>query len=121
MGFANLPSGASGSKDRQLYLSNAGLMWLPFVALAVFGAARFMNNLSSARSNVKDQLVKHGKVSRGRLGVTVQAVSDALNDASGKPIVTVMPVMTRENGGRQLRIPAEAGYDGVMFEVGSLP
>jgi NNP family nitrate/nitrite transporter-like MFS transporter len=40
-----------------LYLANAGLMWLPFVALAVFGAARYMNNLTSARSNFKDQLV----------------------------------------------------------------
>jgi NNP family nitrate/nitrite transporter-like MFS transporter len=40
-----------------LYLANAGLMWLPFVAIAVFGAWRFMDNLSSARSNVKDQLV----------------------------------------------------------------
>jgi MFS transporter, NNP family, nitrate/nitrite transporter len=40
-----------------LYLSNAGLMWLPFVALAVFGASRYMNNLTSARSNFKDQLV----------------------------------------------------------------
>ena len=35
------------------------------------------------------------------------------------PIVTVMPVMTRLNGGRQLRIPAEAGYDGEVFEVGA--
>jgi len=40
-----------------LYLANAGLMWLPLIALAVFGAARFMNNLSSARSNLNDQLV----------------------------------------------------------------
>jgi NNP family nitrate/nitrite transporter-like MFS transporter len=40
-----------------LYLANAGLMWLPLVAAAVFGAARYMNNLSSARSNFKDQLV----------------------------------------------------------------
>src|SRR6195952_1289531 len=48
---------------------------------------------------------------------TVQA---ALDDARGKPVVTVMPIMTKENGGRQLRIPAEAGYDGVLFEVGSL-
>src|ERR1700761_6290032 len=38
----------------------------------------------------------------------------------GKPIVTVMPVMTRLNGGRQLRIPKEAGYDGELFEVGAL-
>jgi len=35
-------------------------------------------------------------------------------------IVTVMPVMTRLNGGRQLRIPREAGYDGEVFEVGAL-
>ncbi len=40
-----------------LYLANAGIMWLPFVALAVFGAARYMNNLSSARANIRDQLV----------------------------------------------------------------
>lgn len=40
-----------------LYLANAGLMWLPFVALAVFGATRYMNNLSSARADIRDQLV----------------------------------------------------------------
>jgi 8-oxo-dGTP pyrophosphatase MutT (NUDIX family) len=45
-------------------------------------------------------------------------VRAALEDVRGKPIVTVMPVMTRLNGGRQLRIPAEAGYDGEAFEVG---
>jgi NNP family nitrate/nitrite transporter-like MFS transporter len=39
------------------YLANAGLMWLPLVAIAVFGAARYMNNLTAARSNVKAQLV----------------------------------------------------------------
>jgi hypothetical protein len=31
-----------------------------------------------------------------------------------------MPVMTKLNGGRQLRIPAEAGYDGELFEVGAV-
>jgi NNP family nitrate/nitrite transporter-like MFS transporter len=46
------PQGASG-----LYLQNAGLMWLPLVALAVYGAWRYMNNLTSARSTFKDQLV----------------------------------------------------------------
>jgi 8-oxo-dGTP pyrophosphatase MutT (NUDIX family) len=46
-------------------------------------------------------------------------VKAALDDARGKPIVTVMPVMTRLNGGRQLRIPREAGYDGEVFEVGA--
>jgi 8-oxo-dGTP pyrophosphatase MutT (NUDIX family) len=47
-------------------------------------------------------------------------VKAALDDIRGKPIVTVMPVMTKLNGGRQLRIPAEAGYDGELFEVGGL-
>ncbi len=40
-----------------MYLANAGLMWLPLIALATFGAYKFMNNLSSARSSVKEQLV----------------------------------------------------------------
>jgi len=46
------PQGGSG-----LYLQNAGLVWLPFIALAVFGAYRYMNNLTSARSTFRDQLV----------------------------------------------------------------
>lgn len=46
-------------------------------------------------------------------------VRAALEEVRGKPIVTVTPVMTRlENGGRRLRIPAEAGYDGELFEIG---
>ena len=56
-------------------------------------------------------LIRLGKQS------SVQAV---LDDSRGKPVVTVMPVMTRTNGGRQLRIPLEAGYDGEVFEVGSV-
>jgi 8-oxo-dGTP pyrophosphatase MutT (NUDIX family) len=48
------------------------------------------------------------------------SVKAALGEASGKAVVTVMPVMTRLNGGRQLRIPREAGYDGELFEVGSV-
>jgi 8-oxo-dGTP pyrophosphatase MutT (NUDIX family) len=47
-------------------------------------------------------------------------VKAALEDSRGKPIVTVMPIMTKLNGGRQLRIPIEAGYDGDVFEVGAL-
>jgi 8-oxo-dGTP pyrophosphatase MutT (NUDIX family) len=47
-------------------------------------------------------------------------VKAALDDVRGKPVVTVMPVMTKLNGGRQLRIPLEAGYDGDVFEVGAL-
>ena len=40
--------------------------------------------------------------------------------ARGRNVVTVMPVMTKLNGGRQLRIPLEAGYDGEVFEVGAV-
>jgi NNP family nitrate/nitrite transporter-like MFS transporter len=40
-----------------LYLGNAGLMWMPFVALSVLGASRFMNNLATARASIADQLV----------------------------------------------------------------
>ena len=40
-----------------LYLSNAGLMWLPFVALSVYGAWHYMNNLTSARADIRGQLV----------------------------------------------------------------
>ena len=39
------------------YLQNAGLMWLLPLAIAVIGAFFFMNNLTSARSTFKDQLV----------------------------------------------------------------
>jgi NNP family nitrate/nitrite transporter-like MFS transporter len=41
----------------RIYLANAGLMWLPFIGISIFGAARYMDNLSSARSNLRRQLV----------------------------------------------------------------
>jgi NNP family nitrate/nitrite transporter-like MFS transporter len=40
----------------KLRLQNAGLMWLLPIAVAAAGAWLFMDNLSSARSNVRDQL-----------------------------------------------------------------
>jgi NNP family nitrate/nitrite transporter-like MFS transporter len=39
-----------------VYLQNAGLMWVLPIAIAVFGAFFFMNNLTSAKSSVKNQL-----------------------------------------------------------------
>jgi NNP family nitrate/nitrite transporter-like MFS transporter len=39
-----------------VYLQNAGLMWMLPLAIAVFGAIFFMNNLTSAKSSFKDQL-----------------------------------------------------------------
>jgi MFS transporter, NNP family, nitrate/nitrite transporter len=37
-----------------VYLTNAGLMWMLPIAIAVFGAIFFMNNLTSARSTFKE-------------------------------------------------------------------
>jgi len=45
------------------------------------------------------------------------SVTDALADSRGRDVVTVMPVVTKLEGGRQLRIPKEAGYDGELFQV----
>src|SRR6266699_3840471 len=39
-----------------VYLQNAGLMWIVPLAIAVFGAVFFMNNLTSAKSSFKDQI-----------------------------------------------------------------
>src|SRR6201986_109459 len=38
------------------YLQNAGLMWVLPIAIAVFGAIFFMNNLTTAKSSIKNQL-----------------------------------------------------------------
>jgi MFS transporter, NNP family, nitrate/nitrite transporter len=39
-----------------VYLQNAGLMWVLPIAIALFGATFFMNNLTSAKSSIKNQL-----------------------------------------------------------------
>lgn len=39
-----------------LRLSNAGLMWIPFIAVAAFGATMFMDNLATSRSTFREQL-----------------------------------------------------------------
>lgn len=53
--YSWLPGGADSTQS--VHLENAGLIWLPLIALSAFGAFSFMNNLSSARSNFKDQVV----------------------------------------------------------------
>jgi 8-oxo-dGTP pyrophosphatase MutT (NUDIX family) len=84
---------------------STGSIWLsPHEALAGGERGRFKLPFPTTRN-----LIKLGKQPN---------VKAALDDARGKPIVTVMPVMTRLGGGRQLRIPLEAGYDGELFEVG---
>src|SRR5712692_7373896 len=54
IGLINLYQAAPGPGG--IYLTNAGLMWLLPLAIAVIGAFFFMNNLTSARSTFKDQL-----------------------------------------------------------------
>jgi hypothetical protein len=82
-------------------------IWVsPREALAGGESGRFKLPFPTTRN-----LIRLGKQS---------SVKAALGDMRGKPIVTVMPVMTKLNGGRQLRIPREAGYDGEVFEVGAV-
>jgi 8-oxo-dGTP pyrophosphatase MutT (NUDIX family) len=82
-------------------------IWLsPREALAGGESGRFKLPFPTTRN-----LIKLGKQ---------PSVSAALEDSRDRPIVTVMPVMTKLNGGRQLRIPREAGYDGEVFEVGAV-
>jgi 8-oxo-dGTP pyrophosphatase MutT (NUDIX family) len=81
-------------------------IWLsPREALAGGESGRFKLPFPTTRN-----LIRLGKQA---------SVKAALDDSRGKPVVTVMPVMTKLNGGRQLRIPLEAGYDGEVFEVGA--
>ena len=79
-------------------------LWLsPREAIAGGASGRFKLPFPTTRN-----LIKLGKQPN---------LKAALDEARGKPVVTVMPVMTRLNGGRQLRIPLEAGYDGELFEM----
>jgi NNP family nitrate/nitrite transporter-like MFS transporter len=61
MGFGLISLYQATPSAGGVYLQNAGLMWLLPLAIAVTGAFLFMNNLSSARSNFKDQLVILGR------------------------------------------------------------
>jgi MFS transporter, NNP family, nitrate/nitrite transporter len=57
MGFGFVSLYQASPVAGNLYLQNAGLMWLLPLAIAVTGAVLFMNNLTTARSTFKDQLV----------------------------------------------------------------
>jgi NNP family nitrate/nitrite transporter-like MFS transporter len=59
MGLVNLYLAKPGPGG--IYLQNAGLMWLLPLAIAVYGAIRYMNNLTTARSTFKDQLAIIGR------------------------------------------------------------
>jgi NNP family nitrate/nitrite transporter-like MFS transporter len=59
LGIINLYQATPGPGG--FYLQNAGLMWILPLVIAVFGAVFFMNNLTTARSNIKDQLAIIGR------------------------------------------------------------
>jgi 8-oxo-dGTP pyrophosphatase MutT (NUDIX family) len=101
--LAAAPPEQAGTHDGR---ESTDSIWLsPREALAGGESGRFKLPFPTTRN-----LIKIGKQS---------SVKAALDDSRGKPVVTVMPVMTKFNGGRQLRIPREAGYDGEVFEVGA--
>ncbi|HVH79923.1 MAG TPA: MFS transporter [Stellaceae bacterium] len=54
-GIINLYQATPGTGG--VYIQNAGLMWIVPLALAVFCAYRYMNNLTTAKSSFRDQLV----------------------------------------------------------------
>ena len=102
--LAAAPPEQGGAHDGR---ESTASIWLsPREALAGGESGRFKLPFPTTRN-----LIRLGKQP------TVKA---ALDDMKGKPIVSVMPIMTKLNGGRQLRIPKEAGYDGELFEVGPL-
>jgi 8-oxo-dGTP pyrophosphatase MutT (NUDIX family) len=102
--LAAAPPEQAGAHDGK---ESTDSIWVsPREALAGGESGRFKLPFPTTRN-----LIKLGKQPN------VQA---ALDDSRGQSIVTVMPVMTKLNGGRQLRIPREAGYDGEVFEVGSV-
>lgn len=101
--LAAAPPEQAGAHDGK---ESTDSIWVsPREALAGGESGRFKLPFPTTRN-----LIRLGKQS---------SVRAALNDSKGRKIVTVMPVMTKLNGGRQLRIPIEAGYDGDVFEVGA--
>jgi len=102
--LAAAPPEQAGAHDGR---ESTDSIWVsPREALAGGESGRFKLPFPTTRN-----LIKLGKQ---------PSVRAALEDSRGRPVVAVMPVMTKLNGGRQLRIPREAGYDGDVFEVGSV-
>jgi 8-oxo-dGTP pyrophosphatase MutT (NUDIX family) len=99
--LAPAPPAQAGAHDGK---ESTDSIWVsPREALAGGESGRFKLPFPTTRN-----LVRLGKQSD---------VQGALDDAGHRTIVTVMPVVTKLDGRRQLRIPAEAGYDGEVFEI----
>ncbi|MGH9002794.1 MAG: MFS transporter, partial [Acidimicrobiia bacterium] len=48
-----VPAAAVKLPQHQVHMANAGLMWLPLIALAAFGAWRYMDSLTDAKADKK--------------------------------------------------------------------
>lgn len=83
--------------NSQIYSQSGGYMGLSF-AIPIDVAIR-----------VKDQLLKHGTVRRGRLGVTVQEVSQELAESFGLEKAVGALVSSVEKGGPAERAGLQAG------------
>jgi 8-oxo-dGTP pyrophosphatase MutT (NUDIX family) len=99
--LAAAPLGQLGAHDGR---ESTDSLWLsPREAVAGGESGRFKLPFPTTRNLIK--LGKHPNVKA------------AIEDAKYSTVVTVMPELIRLNGGRQLRIPREAGYDGELFEM----
>jgi 8-oxo-dGTP pyrophosphatase MutT (NUDIX family) len=102
--LASVPPAQIGAHDGR---ESTDSIWLsPREAVAGGESGRFKLPFPTTRN-----LIRLGKQKN---------VKAAIEDASGRPVVTVTPIMTKLNGGLQLRIPREAGYDGEVFEVAAV-
>src|SRR5256886_14685237 len=92
--LAAAPPEQAGAHDGK---ESTDSIWVsPREALAGGESGRFKLPFPTTRN-----LIKLGKQ---------KSVKTALDESKGKPIVSVMPVMTRLNGGRQPCIPRAAGH-----------
>ncbi len=99
--MAAAPSGQVGQHDGHELVNS---LWLsPCAAIEADKAGRFKVVFPTMRN-----LIKLGRYPN---------VATALQDARARPVVTVLPEMTIGEDTYQLRIPAEAGYDGEVFEL----
>ena len=83
--------------NSQIYSQSGGSMGISF-AIPIDVAIK-----------VKDELLKHGKVRRGKLGVSIQNVSPELAEAFGLPKVAGALVSSLENGGPAERAGLQPG------------
>ncbi len=98
--LAAAPPEQAGAHDGK---ESTDSIWLsPADALAGGDSGRFTLPFPTKRN-----LIKLGKQ---------PSVASAIEEARRTPVVSVTPVMSRNGDKKQLRIPAEAGYDGELFD-----